>query len=438
MVTPLFAASMADLTIERIRALVARPDQVESQTLEFKREYAPSLLKSIAAMANTYGGMILVGVNDRAADGEDRVVGADAQSALDQIVSGCYEKFDPPWEPKFIAVPLDDDSGRSVIVIKVDPNAAPRPLLMDMKAPIRLSGRNASADRDRLLTLAREDRLAEAVPMGQHVTPPQMPQNNDGSPTADLVFRTGINVPIGEAAAWRPLSERTLATLANALNDSPLPHALLSICHGAADSFHHFRRAGHNRSRRARLAWHAGSKELAGFPVEAVVTVALPDVYAANPGVAQVQIDVISRLRRFAAALGPHSFDYFYPVPDLCVLLEGILAAVVDGSVVAALAELADVEEVLVAQPQQLHLVAGDAVGNLLHTEGLIPVPEDSGGSHGGIFIANPAMDLRVEAERREQVDNWMRQLGLDAGLTGMEALIDLIRARPSCGVTPV
>jgi predicted HTH transcriptional regulator len=57
-------------------------------------------LKSIAAMANTYGGIILVGVNDRAADGEDRVVGVDAQSTLDQIVSGCYEKFDRRGSPR--------------------------------------------------------------------------------------------------------------------------------------------------------------------------------------------------------------------------------------------------------------------------------------------------------------------------------------------------
>lgn len=51
-------------------------------------------------MANTYGGIILVGVNDRAADGEDRVVGVDAQSTLDQIVSGCYEKFDRRGSPR--------------------------------------------------------------------------------------------------------------------------------------------------------------------------------------------------------------------------------------------------------------------------------------------------------------------------------------------------
>ena len=428
MVIPLFSASAADLTIERIRSLVASVDQVESQTLEFKAEYASSLVRSIAAMANTYGGMILVGVKDKAAPGEDRVIGVDTQNVLDQIVNGCFEKFDPPWEPKFTVVPLDDDSGRSVIVIKIDANAAPRPLLMDMKAPIRLSGRNAWADRDRLLALAREDRIAEAVPMGQHVTAPQMPQSNDGSPTVDLYFRTGINLPIGEAAAWRPLSERTVASLAEALNGSPLPHTLLRLAKDAVSGFQDFRPAGFNRSRRARLAWHAGAEEPVGYLVEAVVTVELPDVYTVTPGVAQVQIDILSRLRRYAAA-PPTPFDYRYPVPNLCDLLDGILAGIVHRPVVTALAEIADIEEVLVAQPQQLHLVAGDSVGDLLFPEGLRRVPEDSGGSRGGIFRANPTLDLRVEAERREQVDNWMGQLGLDAGLTGMEALLKRIRA---------
>ncbi|MDN3057058.1 hypothetical protein PH213_21420 [Streptomyces sp. SRF1] len=38
MSTSLFAASAADLTIERIRTFAERPEQVESLTLEFKRE----------------------------------------------------------------------------------------------------------------------------------------------------------------------------------------------------------------------------------------------------------------------------------------------------------------------------------------------------------------------------------------------------------------
>ncbi|MFD4972414.1 helix-turn-helix domain-containing protein [Streptomyces sp. NPDC058424] len=89
MTNSLFAASAADLTIERIRALAARPDQVESLTLEFKREYSFGLVKTIAAMANTYGGMILVGINDKAEPGVERVVGVDAQETIDKIASTC-------------------------------------------------------------------------------------------------------------------------------------------------------------------------------------------------------------------------------------------------------------------------------------------------------------------------------------------------------------
>ncbi|MFF3431986.1 helix-turn-helix domain-containing protein [Streptomyces sp. NPDC002602] len=87
----MFVASAADLTIERIRALAARPDQVESLTLEFKREYSKSLLTTIAAMVNTYGGTILVGINDKVEPGTDRVVGTDAQETIDKVASGCRE-----------------------------------------------------------------------------------------------------------------------------------------------------------------------------------------------------------------------------------------------------------------------------------------------------------------------------------------------------------
>ncbi|WP_285369849.1 hypothetical protein [Streptomyces sp. RKAG293] len=41
-------------------------------------------------------------------------------------------------------------------------------------------------------------------------------------------------------------------------------------------------------------------------------------------------------------------------------------------------------------------------------------------------------LDLHVAAEHQEQVDDWLRQLGLDAGLTGMEALVERYRAAPT------
>ncbi|MFE4577436.1 AlbA family DNA-binding domain-containing protein [Streptomyces chartreusis] len=433
MTSSLFAASAADLTIEHIRAVAARPENVESLTLEFKREYSTSLLKTIAAMANTYGGLIMVGIVDQAeADkkGCERVVGVDAQDTIDRIASGCHEKFDPPWEPTFIPVPLGDGSGRSVLVIRIDANTAPRPLLVDLQAPIRLSGRNSVADRDRLLQLAREVAGAGVLPMGQNLMAPSLDQDADGQPTADFILRTGVNLPMGEAGTWRPLSEKSVAALARALNASPLPKALLNLVKGGVRGSLDFHPLGHNRARTARLVWQAYSSTEVKHPVEAVVTVKLPDVYGPTPTgpIATLTIDVISRAQRYAVALGETEWTYRYPVPDLAVLLDGILETAVSEDVATELARITDIDRALVAQPRELHLIADRSVPHLLRSEGLQEIP-DAGASRGGIFRANPALDLRLADERQEQVDDWLRQLGLDAGLTGMEALLERYRA---------
>jgi hypothetical protein len=112
----------------------------------------------------------------------------------------------------------------------------------------------------------------------------------------------------------------------------------------------------------------------------------------------------------------------------MAVLLNGLLEAAVNHDVVTELARIADIDSALVAQPRELHLAADRRVADLIRNDGLREIP-DAGASTGGIFRANPALDLRVAAERQEQVDDWLRQLGLDAGLTGMEALLEAYRA---------
>ncbi|MGW6684943.1 AlbA family DNA-binding domain-containing protein [[Kitasatospora] papulosa] len=422
----LFAASAADLTIERIRALAA--DQIESLTLEFKREYSKSLVTAIAAMANTYGGMILVGVNDKAESGVDRVVGVNAQETIDKIASACSLMLDPPWEPAFFAIPFDDGSGRSVVAIRIDPDAAPRPLLIGLKAPIRLSGQNSWADRDRLLKLAREEPSARLLPMGQNVMAPQLGHNSDGSIGEDFVLRTGINLPMGEAGAWRPLSERSVSALAAVLTRSPLRAALEGLGHGSFSRSTAFRQLGHNRSRRARLVFQAISGSPVRHPVEAVVTVDLPTLHGPTSTglMATVTVDVIARVRRYAESIEAEQ-GYRYPVPALVDLFDGLLRAFVDPAVVTEVARIADIDTALVSQPRELHLITDGHVRDLLSSEGLHVIP-DAGASFGGTFRANPALDLRLPDERREQVDDWIRQLGLDAGLTGMEALVERYR----------
>jgi hypothetical protein len=45
----------------------------------------------------------------------------------------------------------------------------------------------------------------------------------------------------------------------------------------------------------------------------------------------------------------------------------------------------------------------------------------DCGSSHGADAVANPAYDLREHQDLDAQIDDWVAQIGLDAGLLGME-----------------
>ena len=47
-------------------------------------------------------------------------------------------------------------------------------------------------------------------------------------------------------------------------------------------------------------------------------------------------------------------------------------------------------------------------------------------------MLADPALDLSTPADRAEQADRWLSQIGSDAGLLGMENLIDQMRGRPA------
>lgn len=90
------------MTLERVRELVAI-GQPESLTLESTEKYTPKIPTSVAAMANSYGGLILVGVTERSVG--DRIIGV-PEDAIVQIVNGCHQTLEPPWEPEIIPVPL--------------------------------------------------------------------------------------------------------------------------------------------------------------------------------------------------------------------------------------------------------------------------------------------------------------------------------------------
>jgi hypothetical protein len=252
-VTSLFNSRAADMTLDQVRELVSQ-NLPESLTLEFKETYSPGLVTSVAAMANGYGGLILVGVTYQAQP--NRLVGVHEATVV-QIVNACHDKLEPPWEPQILPVALGGGSQSYVLVVRVDHTRAPRPVLIDGHAPIRLQGRNARADRGSLARLFSET-SAPGQAVGRLVSPPELPASQDGSPAADFVIRSGLVLPVSEAATWRPLSERSMGLLAAALNTSPLTDVLgwwtgnLEIT-----GINPFHRSGFNRARHARLAWQA-------------------------------------------------------------------------------------------------------------------------------------------------------------------------------------
>jgi Putative DNA-binding domain len=413
----LFACSPADATLQRVRDLVAQ-DLPESLTLEYKERYSPSLVKSVGAMANTYGGLILVGVTDQ--PGPGRLAGV-PEAAVVQIANACHETLEPPWEPEIIPVPLTDEAaGPYVLVIRVDQARAPRPVLIGGAAPIRLLGRNATADCARLAQLFGETPL-QLRSAGRRLNPPDLPTAADGSPAADFVIRTGLLVPVVVAATWRPLSERGVGLLADALNSSPLQPMLVHWCTGLGiGGFTPFGRSGFNRARHARLAWRGAMETEPRHPVEAIAVADLPAAYGAPATTLTFTLDVIIRVSSHIAASRPPgaASAFRLPVPDLYATLDAMLASLADPAVVNALAGLAGIDPVIVPPPANLDFVTGPVVGDLLYPGGLTQIP-DAGPSHGANLLANPTLDLAAAGDRRAQLDDWLQQIALDAGSAG-------------------
>jgi hypothetical protein len=54
-----------------------------------------------------------------------------------------------------------------------------------------------------------------------------------------------------------------------------------------------------------------------------------------------------------------------------------------------------------------------------------VPGPQPgAGASHGANLLTNPTLDLTETTERQAQLKDWLQQIALDAGLSGMETLL--------------
>jgi hypothetical protein len=425
-----FTLPATDLTLEAVEALVAETP-VESMTVEYKAKYTKELPEGIAAMANTYGGILLVGVDEGSG-----VVGV-PKSEITSIVNGCYERLEPPWQPEIIPLQLRDGSGKYVVVIRVDHTVAPRPLLVAGHAPIRLHGRRARAGRDQLAALFSEPApTAPWVRRGRIFHPAGINQDADGTPHADFVVRTGLEVPILGAAAWRSLSDQTVTGLAGALSESPLAAALRQW--GArlnCDQFVGFARRGHNRARHANLVFEAAIQPGESKPIETSVAVDIVggDGEAASRVLIVLDLTYRARYGSGASPAQAESSSWRLGIEHLADVLDKVTLALVDKTVVERIAALAGVTAELVSQPWTVELTSGRAFDALLDVSSLRPIP-DATPTTRDILSVEPTIDLRDSTARGEQIRQWLIQMALNAGFEGMEAYLGRYAQIPVSG----
>jgi len=102
-------------------------------------------------------------------------------------------------------------------------------------------------------------------------------------------------------------------------------------------------------------------------------------------------------------------------------LLDAMIATLTDPGITSAIADLADLDPVLVPPPRNLHIVSGQEIAGFLPP--LQPIV-GAAGSHGAHLRADPALTLADPDDRTRQVTRCLCEIAADAGLTGMEHLI--------------
>jgi len=176
----------------------------EGLNLDYKGELTATVYETVAAMANTYGGIVLVGVDeDKSHDPPLPLLPARGVNAGDRerLVNQAYTLLHPNFA--LDVVPVTAAGGGQVLVVRVDPARADRPIVFTRKDShrvfIRLEGRNAEADRSRLAALFAEPpgaAAAVAVPSNFNLlNSGQRPIDNFDGPAVALRVAVEAAIP---------------------------------------------------------------------------------------------------------------------------------------------------------------------------------------------------------------------------------------------------
>ncbi|MBE1537064.1 AlbA family DNA-binding domain-containing protein [Actinomadura algeriensis] len=416
LIEALLHCTPSQVTLDQLRRLVSLVGP-EAPTVEYKANMSSTLAKGVAALANTYGGLLLVGVTD-----ERQIVGV-KEKTIESVSQHCHSTLEPPWAPEIIPVSMDDDSGKFLLVLRVVPGMAPRPLLFNGAAPIRNHNTTYNANWQQLATLFTEESTVYQADPWSIKSPDIRRDHGQREDIYDLVIRTGLDIAIDPRARWRPLREDDVDQLAEALNQSALHDELVHLTgpHRIIEPFH---RRGHNQSHAVRLHWRgfikAQPKKIEA--IEAILSADIPGGYGQTASRLLVHLDVLTRFEA-TSILSKAETDWRMTAIKLGRLIEAMIGSLVNQSVVGSLANLAHIHALAVPQPRVFHIRSVGPIAETIDLDSLERIP-GANTSYGAHLLADPAFDLADAGDRHAQVKTWLVQTAMDAGLLGMEQLL--------------
>jgi hypothetical protein len=116
----MFTLKLEEVNFEKIKSFCEEQNP-EGEIIEYKGDFPSNLEKSISAMANTYGGIILIGVKANKTTNTPilPIKGRDLTEGLEEkVTSICLTKISPPYIPPFVKVcPFKNEKGEDKCVV---------------------------------------------------------------------------------------------------------------------------------------------------------------------------------------------------------------------------------------------------------------------------------------------------------------------------------
>ncbi|WP_329529617.1 ATP-binding protein [Streptomyces sp. NBC_01462] len=213
---PLFSAPVHAVDTKMVRDFLDL-NLEESFTLDYKRNIDP-VAETAAAMTNTYGGVILVGVDadPKNANLRGELVGVNPIDK-DRLINKMATQYDPPgWTPDVIPVSVDD---KLLLVVRVDHNSAPRPLMNKHQIKIRLNGSNQHADHRMIHSLFQQGAVqAPSYSSDPRFSPNHTANSYQGAEAPPMLIRAATSVFLRPDAARLRFHGTTIDALIRALS----------------------------------------------------------------------------------------------------------------------------------------------------------------------------------------------------------------------------